>query len=119
MLAKADLAEAERPPSAVSLDSTNAKSFWVKEKDSSEEESEEMDFPEDELHEQEISITQKAILSIDETIQTVEKELTYRPVTIFKVNITLRILFWICILGVVLMSMLAQRFFGVGTGLYI
>jgi hypothetical protein len=46
----------------------NAKSFWVKEKEESDEESEELEFPENEITEQEILITQKAILSINETI---------------------------------------------------
>ena len=96
----------------------NAKSFWVKEKEESDEESEELEFPENEITEQEILITQKAILSINETIQTVEKELTYRPVTICKINITLGFIFWICVFIVAVMSLLAQRYFGVGTGLY-
>jgi hypothetical protein len=67
-LMAADLPEEERPQSKGSLDSTNAKSFWVKEKDDSEEDSEEMDFPEQELKDQEIMITKKAILGIEETI---------------------------------------------------
>jgi len=47
----------------------NAKSFWIKESVAADDdESEEMDFPEDELKEQEIMITEKAILSIEETI---------------------------------------------------
>ena len=49
-MAEKELVGGDRPPSQESANTANAKSFWVKEeKEDSDEESEEMDFPEKEL----------------------------------------------------------------------